>query len=123
MVTVHYWTTRGTPDARPIYGVNPQGMEIRGGLPAGVASLDVSSTPPGCERTHVVDTTASPVVVPDPGLEAKIDRDADAALGAKAFKALVLACSNQTLGGIAWSAAGYTPAQLRDRARAAWRTL
>lgn len=41
----------------------------------------------------------------------------------KWLKALALACSNQTIAGIAWSTSGYTPAQIKARAVAAYKAL
>jgi hypothetical protein len=59
------------------------------------------------------------ITVPAPTDAAILERfDAE-----KALKALALALSNQTIASVAWSAAGYTPAQIRARFLAAWRQL
>jgi hypothetical protein len=116
---IYYRTDVGTATARPIYGLSTQIKPV----PASVARLDVDAPPAGCEFTHVVDTTQIPMaLVADPALAARQNAEADAVLDMKHLKALALALSNQTLGGIA-NPNGLTPAQLRTRFLAAWRSL
>lgn len=73
MATIFYWATRGVPDARPIYGVHPSGQPVQGGVPAGVASLEVAGAPhdiawPGGNewRSVVNTTTTPPSLIADP---------------------------------------------------------
>ena len=114
-MTIFYWTTKGTPAARPIYGVHPSGQPVRGGVPEGVASFEVTAPPAGCEHTHVVNATGgTPQLILDPALDARVDADADAAFNDKAVKALA-----EVLG----LSLGLTSSQIRTRFRAAWRTL
>ena len=75
---IDYWTTKGTPSARPIYGVRPP-EQVIDGMPPDVQSLawpedrtavtwPVPSLGRGGERTSAVDTTVTPmrlVVLPD----------------------------------------------------------
>ena len=116
MATVFYWTSTGTPAARPIYGVHPTGAPVKGGVPVGVVGVEVAAPPSGCERTHVVDTTAAPTLVPDPARDGRLDADADAALNLKAIKALALALGTHP-------ALGLTPEQIRARFLAAWKSV
>ena len=115
-MTVFYWTTKGSAAARPIYGLHPSGSPVKGGLPEGVAGVEIASPPSGCEFTHVVDATATPTLIPDPTLDARTDAQAEVALNVKAIKAVALGLGTHPV-------LGLTPAQIRVRFLAAWRTL
>lgn len=88
MATIYYWTTKGTPSARPIYGVHPSGRPVSGGVPEGVVGFEVPEAPhaipwpvppnatKGREAWTVMDTTAAPSLRVDPAL-APIPADGD----------------------------------------------
>lgn len=67
MATIFYWTTKGKPSARPIYGVHPNGDAA---VPAEVAAVTVAGAPheiawpsAGTERTSAIDTTTTPPTI------------------------------------------------------------
>ena len=75
MATVFYWTNRGNPGQRPIYGVHPNQKII---VPEGVASFDVPESPdqilwPNAfgERGAVVDDQGVPSIIAAPILPPK----------------------------------------------------
>ena len=115
-MTVFYWTTKGSAAARPIYGLHPSGSPVNGGLPEGVAGVEIASPPSGCEFTHVVDATMVPTLVLDPAGDTRAGAEADAAFTVKAIKALAVALGTHP-------ALGLSSAELRARFLAAWKTL
>lgn len=127
--TIFYWKTQGTPSARPIYGVHPSGVPVKGGVPNDVAVFEVINAPDaiawpplsggrvGTERSSAVNTTTTPpTLVVHPAAESQEDAVADAALSSKGLKALALALGTHP-------ALGLTAQQIRQRFLAAWRTL
>ena len=78
MATIFYWTTKGTPSERPLYGTHPTGQIVHGGVPRGVAEMSVLGLPneivwpippgfnEGSYHTTVVDTTGVPTLVANP---------------------------------------------------------